>query len=377
MQYVDNTLDYVLIARNTGTTASLNTVVEATLPLGIQYVSSTQGGKFDSATNRVSWSIGTLPTGGEFVCMLTCEAKREGDLRLDAKVTESTGLMQMANAGTFVDSIADIILEIEKPQDPIEVGSTAEYVVTIHNRGSKAAENIDVGIYFADAIEPISADGKRAGTDAKPRDVVFDRISVLPANEKRTYRVNARGLDSGKHKVHAELVCQSTETQLKTQVMSHFYKSSNTRASSSLANTTPSSRGNATAYPPAAVAQRNPSFDDSSTAVPAFNPSAMSPGVPNMTIPGPTSQSLQAPVAPVNPLASPGATANSGLTSTQMQQGATSSGMSSVPMMQIPDSVNVGQLPAAAPSPNLGTPGRLQQRTGGIAPLPPPPVIPN
>ena len=372
MQYVDNTLDYVLIARNTGTTASLNTVVEASLPLGVKFVSCTHNGEYDSDTNRVQWDAGTLPINGEFVCTVICEAKREGECRLDARVTEKTGLAQTANAVTSVDAIADIILEIDKPQDPIEVGATTEYVVTITNRGSKAADNIEVGVYFASAIEPIDVIGGRAKIDVEGREVVLDRIPILSAREKLTYKIKGRGLESGRHKVNAILVCQSAETELNTQITSRFYQDQrNSKTTpSALARDTQPLRDSTSA-----IAQGSLLRDDRNT-LPPTNLSATAPGVQSMSRPGPNPQGslAMAPTA-VNPLANPGPSAgsNTGLPSSRMQ-GATVDGGSTVPVMQIPD-MNFNQQPITAPTPSLSaSPGRLQ-RTTGVPALSPPPAI--
>lgn len=378
MQYVDNMLEYVLIACNTGTTASLNTVVEATLPLGVKYVSSTNNGEYDPESNHVRWNVGTLPINGEFVCTVDCQAKREGECRLDAKISEKTGLVQTVTASTFVDAIADITLEIEKPQDPIEVGAATEYVVTITNCGTKAAENIDVGIYF-DGIEPISVEGGRGHVNAEQRSVEFDRIPILSARETLKYRVKASGMTSGNHKVQAILVCQSTETNLTQQVMSRFYQGRNSRLPNMSGGNTQIARNN----PVPSLSLGQPTQNDSAGG-PSFTPSGAAQGVPTMTIPGASQQDSGAiPSAGVNPLANPGASANtsantnSGSTSSQLQRASTGNANNDVPVpvMQIPD-MNIGQRTTTAPAPTLGqTPNRPTARPAGVAPLAPPPTI--
>ncbi|MCL2622910.1 MAG: DUF11 domain-containing protein [Planctomycetaceae bacterium] len=362
MQYVGDTLDYVLIARNMGTTASLGTVVEATLPLGVKYVSSSDSGEYDPDMNRVSWNTGTLPIGGEYVCTVVCEAKREGEFRLDAKVTEKTGLVQTASATTYVDAIADVILEIEKPDDPIKVGTVTEYVVTITNRGSKAAENIDAAVYFSDMIEPIGVDGGRAKIDVERRTVELDRIPVLSARDKLTYRIKGRGLDSGNHRVKAMLVSQSTEIMRDIQVVSRFYQGGVSRASSSSpAGNTQTLQGNTSS-----LTQGMPLRDDR-IAHTTSHSSGMATGVPSMSRPGTHPQDTPATLpSATNPLANPG------LPSSQLQ--ATTAAGNSAPVMQIPD-MAFGQQPVTTPAPVLGGMPNRVQRTSSVPSLSPPPLI--
>jgi hypothetical protein len=368
MQYVNTTLDYVLVARNVGTSPSLSTLVEATLPLGVKYVSSTNGGEYDSDSNRVRWRAGTLPVGGEFVCTVACEVKREGECRIDAKVTEKTGLVQMTSAATFVEAIADVLLEIEKPQDPIEVGATTEYTVIVTNRGSKAAENIDIGVYFSGAVEPIDDDAGKAKVNRERSEVIFDRISALPAGDTLKFRVKGRGLSSGNHKVQATLVCQSTETSLTQQVMSRFYQGRNSRAAAATTGENQPLRGNTMPLSPG-----SPSRGEFPAAPPFTTPE-----FPGMMRPDAGTNDTQAVTAPMpewdTRVASSGASAtnpmaNPGLTSNRMQS-STTGGAGAVPVMSPAPAGNYGQLPVgSAPVP---TPGRLSRTAVPSLPSPPP-----
>ena len=237
MQHVGNLIEYVLIARNTGTADSTNSVLEVTLPLGVRYESSSHEGIYDSDKNRVRWEAGTIPVGGEFVCTLACEAKREGECRLEARATESTGLLQASNAATYVEAIADLTLAVEKPKGPIEVGTTAEYEIIVTNRGTKAAENIDIAAYFSpEAIEPLGVENAVAQIDVDKHEVVFERVPVLAAGESLRYKVKVRGLVSGNHKMQAVMVCPSIETSLATEQVSRFYNSRNSAANIGVTN---------------------------------------------------------------------------------------------------------------------------------------------
>ena len=364
-QFVDNAIEYVLIARNLRTTASLSTVIEATLPLGVEYVSSTRGGEFDPDTKRVRWDVGTLSIGGEYVCTVVCEAKREGECRLDAKITEKTGLVQSASAATYVEAIADLVLEIDKPPLPIEVGIPTEFVVTVINRGSKGADNIEVGLYFAEEIEPLSIESGRGNVSAEHCEVVFDTIPVLPARDKMTFKVKGRGLEPGSHKVKAILVCQSTETELSSQVNAKFYQGRNSNITSHpRAAETQIARGYRTSLTPGVSSQ------DERTTYPSSLPSNRTSTVPTMPGQPPPQKSSQVfPPSTTNPLA------NSGLPSIQLIDASSNE----VPVMQIPE-MTYGQQPVSAPVPALGTtsggtaPNRLP-RTSTMPTLSPPPVM--
>ena len=421
MQYVGNTMEYVIIARNVGTADSQDSVVEAVLPPGVKYISSDKSGEFDAGTNRVRWNAGIIPVGAEFVSSVSCEAKREGECRLEAKITEKTGLVLVADAGTLVEAIADVTLEIEKPQGPIEVGMPTEYVVIVANRGTKAAESIDITAIFAEAIEPISVSGAKAKINLDRREVVFDRVPSLAANDTLRYRIKVTGLSAGNHKMHADLVCRSTETSLTSQQMSRFYQGRNSHtvvpqlrethvAHSGPAFSMPGSEQQGTQRNTLSDEQQSPApnvplmtvpdMGTSNTApttlspVPAPLTPSMTPVVPNAVPVTPIAPTSVTPVAPATPnplsLGSPSNTTvptasngsvagtpasavpRGGLISSHMQAETVSQesvGKNEGTTSQIPAS-NFGQLPVSQPVRSL-------PRTGaGITSLSPPPIAP-
>jgi len=307
--------------------------------------------------------------------MLVCEAKRDGECRLDAKVTEKTGLEATDNAVTYVEAIADLLLDIVKPQDPIKVGMPTEYVFTISNRGSKAAENVEVAVYFAPgAIEPLDADTENVRMNRARGEVVFDSIPVLSVGETQKYKVKARGLISGNHPVQAMLVCQSTETQLTNQVMSRFF-GDNGRTTSGQTQLPSNARLRETqpdrSNMSSSLAQGHTSQGDSGGMTRPHLP-ITTPGTSSV----PTSSQGSAPQGSatmpfnsgaVNPLA------NSGPVTSRMQLSAADE-ENAIPPLNIPN-LDFGQQPITAPP--FGTPSARPRVTGSVPTLTPPPVTVN
>ncbi|MDR1384715.1 MAG: DUF11 domain-containing protein [Planctomycetaceae bacterium] len=236
MQFVGNIIEYTLTAQNSGSAPAENAVLEAMLPPGVKYISNTADGEYDAEQNCIRWSVKKIPVGETFTCSVMCEAKREGDCRIDANVSESTGTMQTASAGTQVTAIADVDFKIEKPQRPIAIGETAEYAVIISNNGTKAAEGVEVAAYFEpNAIAPIAVEGdaiNKASINPGQSEVIFTPIPVLAEGQSLKYIIKVKGLASGNHKMHVEMVCQSTKTSLSKQQTSYFYEGMNKGLSS-------------------------------------------------------------------------------------------------------------------------------------------------
>ena len=76
--------------------------------------------------------------------------------------------------------IADLALEVTDPAGPVAVGKEAAYQLKVENRGSKAADDVEIVAYFSHGIEPLGAEG--GNYQVGPGQVVFDAISSIAAD---------------------------------------------------------------------------------------------------------------------------------------------------------------------------------------------------
>ncbi|MDR1492676.1 MAG: DUF11 domain-containing protein [Planctomycetaceae bacterium] len=279
MQFVGNPIEYLLTAKNSGSAAAENVALEATLPPGVKYVSSTANGKYDAEQNCIRWNVKKIPIGESFACSATCEAKREGNCQIDANVSEATGLVQTASAGTQVTAIADVDFQIEKPIGPIAIGKTAEYAVIISNKGTKAAEGIEVAAYFEpNAIEPVAVEGdaiNKANINLEKSEVLFTPIPVLAEGQLLKYIIKVKGLTSGHHKMQVALVCRSTKTKLMKEQAAYFYQGQNKGLSPPPTGLANSSR--TTSIPATATQQVQAIEPKNMTNIPAFETPSINP----------------------------------------------------------------------------------------------------
>ena len=109
-----------------------------------------------------------------------------------------------------VEAMAELHLDVKEPQGPIPVGEETTYEVRVHNRGTKAAQDIQVMAYFSQGIEPTSAEG--CPHRIMPGQVAFNPIASLPAGEEVTLKVRACADAVGNHIFRAEVHCAAGNT---------------------------------------------------------------------------------------------------------------------------------------------------------------------
>jgi len=123
-----------------------------------------------------------------------------------------------------VEAVADLRLEVKDPEGPVPVGSDATYELHLRNRGTKAAENVEVLIYFSSGVEPVSADG--LSHRISPGQVVFDLIPAVPPAAEMVLKVKAKADVAGNHVFRAEVHCKTMGTRLVREEATHFYQDS-------------------------------------------------------------------------------------------------------------------------------------------------------
>jgi uncharacterized repeat protein (TIGR01451 family) len=212
---------YRVRVENTGDAPAQESIAAVTLPAGAKYLSSNDGGKFDTESGQVAWQIGALRAGAVRVLEVRCTLTMPGENRFEIRAGGRGDLTASQMVVTQVDALADLKLSVNDPQGAVPVGTDAVYEVKVINRGTRAAEHIQVVGYFAEGIEPVALQGCRG--EIAPGQVVFDPIGVLAAGQEIVFKITARASQPGDHVFRAEVLCASPETKLAHEESTKYY----------------------------------------------------------------------------------------------------------------------------------------------------------
>lgn len=211
---------YSIVVANPGNAAAKNISVAALLPPGSKYVSST-GGQLVEDENKVVWTISNLRPGGEQELELRCAMNTPGANSVKILATAASDLSDSTEATTDVQAVADLKLDVVDPAGPLAVGDEMVYEVHLRNRGSKAAENVDVVAFFSRGLEPIAAQGEEH--QIAPGQVVFKPIESIPPATEVVLKIKARADQPGHHIFRTEINCPSAGAKLASEETTLFY----------------------------------------------------------------------------------------------------------------------------------------------------------
>ncbi|MDR0522404.1 MAG: DUF11 domain-containing protein [Planctomycetaceae bacterium] len=220
VHFVNNTAEFEIRIQNIGTADANNIAVQAKLPLGTQF-SEAAGGTFTAQSNTVEWKGKSIAVGAVEKMTLICIPKREGECRVTAVASDHGGELA-AGSGTFnAEAVTELDLKVEKPQGPVEVGQTADYVVHLSNTGTKSAENVEVIMAFGRGLEPAGVAGGEAVFDNGQ--VIFERIPVIAAGQQVKLSVRAKAERAEMAKVHIEVISKVSDIHLENGLSTYIY----------------------------------------------------------------------------------------------------------------------------------------------------------
>ncbi len=220
---------YKVRIENTGDATADQSLAAAIIPAGASYLASNDGGRFDSQHRRVEWHVGSLRPGAVRVLEFQCILESAGENRIDIQAQADGDLRVAKSVVTSVEALADLKLFVNDPKGPISVGQDSIYEVKIVNRGTKAAERIQVVGYFSEGIEPVDVRGWRG--EVTTGQVTFEPIGSLMAGQELVFRITARADKPGNHVFRAEVECNAPETRLAAEEWTKYYGTRDTGTS--------------------------------------------------------------------------------------------------------------------------------------------------
>ena len=158
---------------------------------------------------------------GAFEAAVRASLSHPGENLFGVRLSADDDLAASSEVTTLVEALADLQLVINDPRGPVPVDEETTYEVLISNRGTKAAELVDVVVFFSDGIEPISVAGGSATVN--PGQVIFHPIDQIAPGEDVVYKIAARANRSGNHVFRTEVACEESDVRLVAEESTRFY----------------------------------------------------------------------------------------------------------------------------------------------------------
>jgi uncharacterized repeat protein (TIGR01451 family) len=220
-QYLGRPVAYEISVLNKGDGPAQNTIVEDIIPPGVTGIEATTGAQFSGA--KLIWELGTLEPNTSKKVRVSYTPAKEGELMGSATATAYCAEPVTDSAKTTITGIEATRLEIADLEDPVEVGSTTTYVITVSNEGSAADANIRIVCLLDDKLQYVSSAGATAGS-LMGKTVSFAPLRTLEPKTKVTWRVVAKGLQAGDARFKVTMHTDQLALPIESMEATHIYQ---------------------------------------------------------------------------------------------------------------------------------------------------------
>lgn len=220
-QYLGRPVAYDIVVFNKGDGPAQNTIIEDIIPPGVTGIEATTGAQFSGA--KLIWELGTLEPNTQKKVRVTYTPAKEGELMASATASAYCAEPVTDSAKTTITGIAAARLEVIDIDDPVEVGGTTTYTITVSNEGSASDGNIRIVCTLDDKLQYVSSAGATAGS-LMGKTVSFAPLRTLEPKMKATWRVVVKGVQAGDVRFKATMHTDQLALPIESMEATHFYQ---------------------------------------------------------------------------------------------------------------------------------------------------------
>ncbi len=160
-----------------------------------------------AGAGEVAWDVGDLkPHEARTVTVKTRADKLAKGAVNQVVATAAAGLVARDQVNVDVFALPGLHFEVSDKNDPVQVGKTVTYFITVTNTGAAPATKIDITAMLPNELQVVE-NGARGPTATSVKDqvVTFATIDSLAPRQKLEYQIEARALRPGDVRFRAEM----------------------------------------------------------------------------------------------------------------------------------------------------------------------------
>jgi len=223
-QYIGRPLTYEITVANEGDGIAKETVIEAMVPEGIRFKSATAAGRFmHSSPGMVLWNIGALQPNSTKKVSMTLDSDRPGAFTSKATAKAHCADTVSTSCQAVLLGIPAILLEVVDVSDPIELGQSETYIISVTNQGSATDTNIQVSCVLEDGMEYISSSGPtQSSVDGNK--ITFAALPSLAPKGRAKWQVNVKAVAEGDMRFRVMMNSEQLMRSVEETEATMFYK---------------------------------------------------------------------------------------------------------------------------------------------------------
>lgn len=193
-RYVGVNGDYTITVTNSGEIDLHSVTLKDLIPAGLSFVSSNPAGT--AAAGVATFDLGTMTVGQSKVVTVTLKGANVGTWINTVEVTTAEGATARSAATTQVYAVGGMSVTVIDSRDPVPVGDSFSYTITIKNTGTIALHGVVLSDLLPNQLTFVSAFGPVTFT-VSGNTVTFQSVPVIDVGGTLTFTITVKAVSPG------------------------------------------------------------------------------------------------------------------------------------------------------------------------------------
>jgi uncharacterized repeat protein (TIGR01451 family) len=195
-RFVGRSALYQNVVTNESKFEAVNSTVVEEIPEGSRFVSASNAGSYDAQKRLLTWAIPRLPAGKQLALEVELVTDEAGEVESVVEVVEDAGFRTplTQNTKVTVEDLHNVTADISRQDEPVAVGEQFGFTVTIENRGTALARNVQMSVQVPQEIRVLAAGTKQLRGDLFAGNLVkYQTVPEIQPNQKVTFQIKLQG----------------------------------------------------------------------------------------------------------------------------------------------------------------------------------------
>jgi uncharacterized repeat protein (TIGR01451 family) len=208
---------------NPGLVVSQPAQFSITVPEGLEFLSATEGGTFDSTLRTVVWKLGVMDPNTRRSVSVKCRGTNPGDWVIRGVAATTAKVESRVESTVRIEGLAALTFEVVDLQDIVMVGNETTYEIRLLNQGTSACTNVQLLGILSEGLMPTSVQGP-SGNKVQGQQITFEPLPRLGMKADAVYRVKVRGTQPGDMRFRVQLSCDQMKQPIIKEESTQFFK---------------------------------------------------------------------------------------------------------------------------------------------------------
>jgi len=214
---------FTVEVRNTATGPSQPVQAAAAFPEGLEFVSASDGGRFDADKRIVTWDLGQLAANSGRSLTVKAKAVGVGNWAVRALARCGNRAELKSESVIQIDGVPALTFEVVSLENPVELGKDATYEVRVINQGTCPCTNVRLVTTLSDGLSVTGVTGPVAN-HVSGTTITLEPIARLAVKADAVFRIKVKATQPGDQRCKVELACDQLKHPVVKEESTSFYQ---------------------------------------------------------------------------------------------------------------------------------------------------------